>query len=458
MKKLTFFIVVLFLHNLCFTQNNSTTNLELFKTNYNNSNYSVIYKSLTDDFKKQVTEEQLNSFFKTNKFTYGKIISFEQNDTTQKKYLTIAEKGKFNLLFITINNEIAGFQITPFKEKVEANTVEELINKIGTKYISNKGNVGLMIGLSRNGIKTYYAFGETLKGNKTLPDSSSIFEIGSITKTFTGSLLADAVLQNKIKLNDVVSKYVPANIITSKNEKAATLVQLANHTAGFYRLTPDFFDYGNIEETNPYKYIDRKYFYKVLAQNELEFEPGLKNSYSNIGVALLGCILEDVNKKTYSQLLSDKIFTPLKMNSSFLKVPQNYLAKNVQGYAANGVATSHWDFDCIAPAGGIKSSASDMLTYLNAQLNTKNSNLNAMFNLAHKITYKQNESLSIALNWHCFKLNNKPVYWHNGGTGGFASFGAFEQNKNISIIVLLNNATLGEPDNIGIDILNYLLK
>ncbi len=459
MKKLKFLIVVFFLSNLCFAQNVVDKNLELFKTEYNNSNYSSIYNILTAEFKKQITTEQLNGFFENNKNAYGNIISFEQKDTTKKKYLTTTEKGKFDLVFITnVKNEIAGLQIIPVKEKIEAKSLQDLINKLATKYMANKNNVGLVIGVSVNGKNNYYSYGETKKANGQKPDSSSIFEIGSITKTFTGSLLADAVLSNKIKLNDAVSKYVPANIITTKNAKAATIVQLANHTAGFYRVTEDLFNAPNTIEENPYKNIDRKYFYNVLSKTDLEFEPGIKNSYSNMGVALLGCILEDINKKTYSQLLFEKILVPLQMKSTFLYVPKNALAKRVQGYTAEGKQTNQWDFDCMAPTGGVKSTAADMLIFLNAQINTSNKTLQNSFQLAHTQTFKINENNSLALNWHITKISNKPVYWHNGGTGGFASFAAFEKTKNTSVLVLLNNQNLGKPDEIGLEILNYLLQ
>jgi CubicO group peptidase (beta-lactamase class C family) len=145
------------------------------------------------------------------------------------------------------------------------------------------------------------------------------------------------------------------------------------------------------------------------------------------------------------------------MHSSFLYVPKNYLAKRVQGYSIIGEETSFWDFDCMAPTGGIKSNTADMITYLNAQHITKNNISNAVA-LTQKETFKINAKQSIGLNWFINKVNGKDVYWHNGGTGGFASFAAFEKSKKISVIVLLNNQNLGKPDEVGMSIMDFLLQ
>jgi CubicO group peptidase (beta-lactamase class C family) len=457
-KKLIFSIVSLLLINICFGQNIANKNLELFKNNFNDNKFVEIYANLTEPFKKQITETQLVEFLQNNKAAYGNIVEIDEKDSAKKLFHITTDKNKFDFVFVTNKaNEIAGLQIIPVKEKIEASSLEDLINKLGASYMTNTNNAGLVIGVCVNGKTNYFTFGETKKGNTLKPDSSSIFEIGSITKTFTGSLLADAVLNNKIKLTDAISKYVPKNIVTTKNGKAATIVQLANHTAGFYRVTEDLFNAPKTEETNPYKFIDRKYFYSVLSKTDLEFEPGKKSSYSNMGVALLGCLLEDVNKKTYNQLLTEKICATLKMNSTFLKVPKNYLAKRVQGYTSEGKETSYWDFDCIAPTGGIKSNAVDMIQYLNAQYLSKNMLSNAAI-LTQKETYKINAKQSIGLNWFIQKVHAKDVYNHNGGTGGFASYAAFEKTKKLSVIVLINNQNLGKPDEIGMSIMEFLLQ
>jgi CubicO group peptidase (beta-lactamase class C family) len=371
----------------------------------------------------------------------------------------------FLFIFTTVSliaQTKSGIQFIPKKivlEELYKPTLHETIAAIASNYLNDKNNKSLIIGISNNGKKTYYTYSNDLESKTQQKiDSSSIFEIGSITKTFTGALLAATFLKNKINLTDKVTLFLPNTLQLSKNGKEITILQLSNHTSGLAKLTNDFFSYAKYDITNPYKNIDKAYLYNVLTKNELQSIPGEKHEYSNMGVALLGCILEDINQKKYESLLQDIIFSPLKMNSSFIELPTTLTQKLVDGHDKNGKKVLHWDFKAMAPSGAIKSSANDMLIYLDAQMDCKDKKLNTLFSITHEPSITIENNKKVGLNWFIEKTkSSKEIIFHSGNTGGFSSYAAFNKEKKISVVVLLNNNVFDEVDDIGNSILNYML-
>ena len=200
-----------------------------------------------------------------------------------------------------------------------------------------------------------------------------LFEIGSITKTFTGTLLAQAIVEGRLKLSDPIpSEYQkPGSVITFQH--------LATHTSGLPSgIFPDF----QIQDpSRPYKGLSISTFKKLYAQTDLVSGPGSQWAYSNIGTSLIGLILSETYNQTYSSLVNEKIFKVPGMNQSFFEVPSELSKRFSEGYLLDSdgliTQTPHWDlFDtAINPAGGIRSTITDMILFARAQLFPKTTQL-----------------------------------------------------------------------------------
>jgi D-alanyl-D-alanine-carboxypeptidase/D-alanyl-D-alanine-endopeptidase len=300
--------------------------------------------------------------------------------------------------------------------------------------MSNKNVVGLSVGILQNGVSHVYNFGETKKGNGQIPTSNTLYEIGSITKTFTGILLAKAVLHGKVKLADDIRKYLPGNYPNlAFADHPIQLVHLSNHTSrlpsqpGIPQTGEDIF--------NPDIQFTDSMLYRILDEITLDTLPGTRREYSNFAVGLLGIILEKVYGVEYEQLLKKYILRPYGMKQTKISLTKVDLKTLSQGYDVEGNAASYWRNRIAEPAGGIRSTVRDMLLYMKAQLNTKD---NAT-QLSHKITLGDTKK-GTGLNWGVFTTKEGHLRLaHDGGTDGFTSLCLIYPELNSGIILFTNN-------------------
>jgi len=257
----------------------------------------------------------------------------------------------------------------------------------------------------------------------------------------------------KIKLTDYINVYFP---FPFKDNVKISFENLANHTSGLPRL-PENFDLSN--ETNPYKNYGKKELNEYLKNiMKLESEPSKKYSYSNLGGGLLGYTLGLSQKSTIQKLLQTRIFDKYKMTNSFTS-SQNLKNKLVKGLNANGEIIPNWDFDVLFGGGGILSTTEDLAKFAKAQFNPENKELA----LTRKTTFVVNEKLKIGLGWHILKSeNDKELFWHNGGTGGYSSSIAINVDDKTSVIILSNvsafNPEMENIDKLGFELINEVTK
>lgn len=246
-------------------------------------------------------------------------------------------------------------------------------------------------------------------------DPDTLFEIGSITKTFTGILLADAVLKGKVTLEDPITKYLPPGLLATDSPlHSVTLLDLATHTSGLPRL-PENLEKG-ADPRDPYAHYSVERLQEYLRNfQESDFESRGKMSYSNLGMGLLGYLLSEVSGKPYEVLLQETILAPLGMRSTFVQrrpgdIPAREESRFATGHVA-GKAVDHWHIDVLCGAGAIVSSARDMLTFAKALWveDTPESLQNA-FLFAAKPQRNQ-----VGLAWFVHEGSIS----HDGGTGGF---------------------------------------
>lgn len=261
---------------------------------------------------------------------------------------------------------------------------------------------------------------------------NSIFEIGSISKVFTSTLLAKFVVDGTIDLDESINSYLPFEL---HNNTQITFLNLSNHTSGLPRMPDNFLLAAMQSPTNPFKAYSDSMLYDYLQNTlTLEFESGTDNQYSNLGTGLLGFVLANISGHSFAKLLDDIIFSPFNMRYSTVG-PDFNKGHLVHGYDANGRRADHWEFGQLAGAGGIYASISDLAIFASHQINASNDYLL----LTHQPTYTLDNGMKIGLGWHIVDLDIvKNVLWHNGGTTGFTSSFALDKEHQNGVILLSN--------------------
>jgi CubicO group peptidase (beta-lactamase class C family) len=213
----------------------------------------------------------------------------------------------------------------PLATAVRPAKIDEVVEKSARKFMSDQHSVGLSVGVF-NANKVYtYNFGEVEKGKGELPTEHTIYEIASITKTFTGVLLAQAVIEKKVRLEDDVRKYLVGNYPNLEfNGQPIRLVHLINHTSRLPFVLPDrpelFQTPDPVELPKILTKIESSYtradFYEDLHKVKVDKVPGTEFKYSNAAAQLLGYILEGLYGLRYEQLVIQKIAKPLRMRET----------------------------------------------------------------------------------------------------------------------------------------------
>ncbi len=438
---------------------NYSTAIENFKKEYNVENFSNIFDSFSPEMKDALPLEKSKQFFKGLKTQAGKIEQYDFKGFSQgtyAEYKTKFEKMTFSVnMSVGDNGKINGLFIKPFEESTknveitnDLSLYPKEISKIvfsRTKNFPNKTQSSIAI--IKNDTTAYYGVIKTKDTIKPIENQNKIFEIGSITKVFTASVLASLVKEGKIKLSDNINKYYP---FTFHNNHKITFESLANHTSGLPAL-PNNFDLSNSQ--NPYRNYDIKKLNIYLKDSlNLDNSPE-KYSYSNLGAGLLAHSLGLSQKKAFKDILRDKILKKYKMENTFLE--QKEFKTLVKGRNAEGGLTSNWDFDVLFGAGGILSTTEDLAKFVQAEFNPQNEELS----LTQKSTFKIDDSLEIGLGWHIKKTEDKNnLYWHNGGTGGYRSIIVFDPKAKNAIIILSNVSAFNQNneniDKLGFDLIN----
>lgn len=285
---------------------------------------------------------------------------------------------------------------------------------------------------------------------KTIVNGGRAFEIGSISKVFTSTLLAEMAAAGTLALSDPVQQYLDFPLSDSL---PITFAQLSSHSSGLPRLPSGFLWESLWNMDNPYKnYGETKLRAYLQQEIEVENEPGSSFRYSNIGAGILGYVLTRIEHKSYEALLREKIFLPYEMHNSTTerKRVEEIL---VGGLDKGGDPTSNWDLAALPGAGAILSTAEDMSKFMAANFDPGNKALR----LQREQIYKVNDKTDMALGWFIIRKDSTTSwYWHNGGTGGYRSSLVLDIDRRRGALVL-SNISAGHSHAAGIDSLSFSL-
>ena len=317
-------------------------------------------------------------------------------------------------------------------------SVDILVDSTVKNFLSRSNTPALSIGVIENGKISRYNYGETRIGNKQLPQSNSVYEIGSVTKTMTGLIIARLVIENKLNIDDEVNKFLPDSMPKLQFEGKPLLVRhLLTHTSGLPTSNEGAYGAKASENgSNPMKYYEINHILAFLKDRNLTIVPGENFRYSNMGYALLGYIAEKQTGKKLTQLYKDWIFSPLKMKNTFLNNEQVF--GELLPYRADGTLEEPFLMNAYAPAGALRSTINDMLKYVQAQFGVpSNPTLDRSIALMQQ-EIKGSKDVLMGLGWFFHNDNGQIHYNHSGGTAGFTSRVIFNKNKKTAVVVLSN--------------------
>lgn len=445
-------------------------------TLYNQKKYSDIYKLCSSSFRQQVSADYLNSVLNDLLWeNYGAMtavqpmgfakgawnfdVAFQQGDIRMR--LMADAKGQLRLFEFTteatpepptetpptLAGPVSGL---PKSDNPLQTALDSVVHAAAKGFIYSSENCGLSIGVLYNGQRYYYNYGEVRRGSAQLPDKNTLYEIGSVTKTFCGLLLAAAVSEKKIALDDDIRMYLPGKYPNLPEGKEAIRIRhLANHTSGLPRVPENLNAVPGYDSLNPYHSYSEELLLGYLKTLHSGTPPGTTCNYSNYGMALLGYIVSRVYQQPFAELVEQKITTPALLKSTAVQLSPAQRIRLAQGYNNKGEETPHWDLNAFVAAGGLHADTDDLLSYLAYN----RAEAHPALRLAHQVTFSERQKVGLAWFLSSTKAGNTLV-WHNGATFGFSSFCGYVQEKDMAISILANSSTPVDP--LAIAVLNYL--
>lgn len=345
------------------------------------------------------------------------------------------------------------------------NAIKERIDKL-LRYevaIDFDKTPNLTIGVIVKDSTYTFHYGKTEKGKPTkTANNQTIFEIGSVTKVFTATILAQAVSEGKLKLTDTVERFLPKGYtLPTFNGQPILFRDLATHTAGLPKYP---YNIGNKEDefNNVYKNYTDADEQQFLSSYRLRNAPFQTYNYSHLGYDILAQALINLYQApSYEALIQQKITAPLRLNDTRVSLDSMQRQRLTQGHNMIGEPVQSWQFNSFEGSLGLKSTVVDMLTWLRAQFDTPN-NTQTPFLLARTPLHKTDKTgVQSGLGWHCIKLMKRfpNVIVHSGTTDGFRCYTAFVPETRTAVVVLANSER--PLDGIGsliLQIINYNWK
>ena len=301
------------------------------------------------------------------------------------------------------------------------------------QYTKNFPNdLQMAFAIIQNGGVSFYGINRINDTLKTIDNSGKAFEIGSITKVFTATLLANFVVKGEVALDSNINQYFD---FPFHDHLTFTFRELANHTSGLPRLPSNIRMAAIFNSNDPYKDYDEEKLDEYLKNDiSLDYPKGSKSEYSNLGMGLASYALRKHSGRSFEELAKELIFDKYGMSHSTAD-RSKVVDILIGGLSDRGKPTPNWSPGALVGAGGIYSTVEDLSRFAVAQFDTSNLELA----LTREKTFKENEFRDVGLGW--FIINTKSGdkwYWHNGGTGGYTSSMVVDVEHKNGIIILSN--------------------
>lgn len=340
--------------------------------------------------------------------------------------------------------------------QAEGEALEAVISSQIQPLIDAQLIPGAVVGVIQDGNSDMFAFGGVNSdGSGPIPTEHTLFEIGSITKVFTGILLAEMSEAGDVSLDMPIARLFPAGRNAPQvGDTPIQLWHLSAHASGLPGIPTNM---PAVQSDDPYMGYTTDLMYDFLDEVTPARAPESSYEYSNLATGLLGRLLEQPANKTWAELIAARIFDPMGMTESFV-VTDEAIELRIAKPSTEGLSAARWGGeDALAPCGAIVSSMSDMLKFANENLQPRDpeSTLAKGLRTAHQLRFIDPQSgMAVGLGWH-FNPDGTTL-WHNGSTGGFSSMMLIDKSRGSAVVVLSNGAAAGDITLAGDAIMGWL--
>jgi CubicO group peptidase (beta-lactamase class C family) len=337
-------------------------------------------------------------------------------------------------------------------------TLSDRIREAGEEWAGARKELTLMVGLTHKGKRDVFAFRSPDARHAPVPDEKTIYEIGSVSKVYTTSLLSVLVARGVLSLEDTVGQYFPD--LDLKPEIAEiTVFDLATHTSGLdgdgivlARMIAEAVESGDFANYTYYEQYQKEHLDEELRVAELVRPRGSGWEYSRTGLSMLGHILEVAAGEPYEDLLIQHICGPLGLVDTRYSLSEEQESRVVHGYYEDGTPSLDWHWGIMLPQGGIRSTMDDMLTFAEANLADDDSQLTADLKRARETEYTWAEGATLpgsdvspppfrpALGWMNLTTPFGTVSHHAGATFSYQCVLNVHQETQTGLVLLTSSA------------------
>ncbi|MBQ0734253.1 serine hydrolase domain-containing protein [Aquimarina celericrescens] len=337
---------------------------------------------------------------------------------------------------------------------------EQLLEKLSESFFKDSTNYGLAVGIVHNdSVKDFYYGGKYYPNNLDI-DDRTIFEIGSVSKTFTSYILASMQVKGIIHKDDHLTDYMFSSLENKKVFEPVLLKNLATHTSGIPLTgTDDWQVLQKDQRFNPESQFDlltKEFIYEKLAKMDSLNNFGTYR-YSNVGLSILSFVLQKKTSLSYQELLQKLISDPLQLKDLYLEVPQDKVHRIAMPHQKE-LQVPLIELSDTKAAGGVKTTMPDMLVYLNSLANPKTKAQKQIQQLLFEPQFTDNNLKHLGLSWGIYKLAGEQVYFHNGGTYGSGSIAIICPSKKLAIALFANSQVTSEVQSYGIKIIEEIIS
>lgn len=328
--------------------------------------------------------------------------------------------------------------------------LDEVVDFTGQVLFLETGVPGLVIGAVRGGETAVYGFGETFAGSGVAPDGDTLMRVGSITKAFTGAVLASMVADGSVSLTDTAEQYLGEEAdFPAMGDRPIRLIDLATHTSGLPREV----DRPAGPDEDPFSMLTAERYFEALGDDPQLFPAGTAGLYSNFGFDILALALGSAAGKPYEQVLAERVFAPMGLSDTMLAVPETDHDRLMLGHGFEGEELPDVPAPAVmAGASGLYSTANDILKWLQWHLDRSSSD-GAEMRLIDHAAYVWRDGLdtvygfdesgemdAMSLGWVVMRPEgNRPLILQKaGGLQGMFLYHAFAPNRDVGVFVAIN--------------------
>ena len=317
------------------------------------------------------------------------------------------------------------FLLVPTGLQAQSPEVKGLV----AEYMSKNKIPAVTLAIVKDGKAEIHAFGTADIENNVPAKPETVYQIGSVTKQFTATLVMRLVEQGKVKLTDGVLSYLPD---LPKEWAGVTIKHLLNHTSGIKSYT-GIAGFGGLMVRSG-QHAD---LVNLITAEKMDYDPGEKWSYNNSGYYLLGMIIEKVTGKTYREALKHEILTPLGLEHTDLFAWTEVVPHRARGYMG-GRNAPYLDMTWPYAAGSLLSTAPDLLKWEAAQGSDKLLKPESWSQMWAPTVLNDQKTFPYGFGWSLDSVSGSKVIEHNGGIPGFSAQINRYPDKKVAVIILTN--------------------